>query len=78
MKKLLIYLKTSTETNQFKTSIQAYSSVTHYFSSYLGKRKLDLWGCFVGKAYMYMRDGLHLNRKGAAVSQQQSTVAWVA
>ena len=34
---------------------------------YMGKRKLDLWGCFVGRADMYMRDGLHLSGNGAAV-----------
>ena len=30
---------------------------------------VDLWGCFVGGggADMYMRDGLHLSGKGAAV-----------
>ena len=37
------------------------------FSSYVGKRKLDLWRCFVGRADMFMRDGLHLSGKGAAV-----------
>ena len=31
------------------------------------KNELDLWGYFVGKEEMYMRDGLHLSRKGAAV-----------
>ena len=31
------------------------------------KRKLDLLGCFVGRADMFMRDGLHLSGKGAAV-----------
>ena len=31
------------------------------------KRKLDLWGCFVGRADMFMRDELHLSGKGAAV-----------
>ena len=25
---------------------------------------VDLCGCFVGRADMYMRDGLHLSRKG--------------
>ena len=28
---------------------------------------LDLWGHFVGKEDMYVRDGLHLSGKGAAV-----------
>ena len=28
---------------------------------------LDLWGYFVGKEDMYVRDGLHLSGKGAAV-----------
>ena len=31
------------------------------------KRKLYLWGCFVGGADIYMRDGLYLSGKGAAV-----------
>ena len=31
------------------------------------KRKLDLWGCFVGRADMFMRDGLHLSGKVAAM-----------
>ena len=28
---------------------------------------LDLWGRFVGKDGMYVRDGLHLSGKGASV-----------
>ena len=28
---------------------------------------VDLWGYFVGKEDMYVRDGLHLNGKGALV-----------
>ena len=28
---------------------------------------VDLWGSFVGRADIYMKDGLHLSRKGAAV-----------
>ena len=28
---------------------------------------IDLWGYFVGKEDVYMRDGLHLSRKQAAV-----------
>ena len=27
---------------------------------------MDLWGCFVGRADMFMRDGLHLSGKGEA------------
>ena len=26
---------------------------------------MDLWGSFVGRADMYMKDGLHLSGKGA-------------
>ena len=43
---------------------------------------MDLWGSFIGKADMYMKDGLHLSGKGQQYlrmdSQQQQTVAWVA
>ena len=28
---------------------------------------VDLWGYFAGKEDMYLRDGLHLSGKGAAV-----------
>ena len=28
---------------------------------------VDLWGSFVGRADMYMKDGLHLSGKGAAI-----------
>ena len=39
---------------------------------------VDLWRCFVGRADMYMRDGLHLNGKGQQYLlmnyQQQSKV----
>ena len=28
---------------------------------------IDLWGYFVGKEDMYVRDGLHLSGKGAAI-----------
>ena len=28
---------------------------------------VDLWGCFVRRAHMYMRGGIHLSGKGAAV-----------
>ena len=31
------------------------------------EEEVDLWGSFVGKADMYMKDGLHLSGKGAAV-----------
>ena len=34
---------------------------------YIWKRKLDLWGSFVGRADIYMRDGLHRSGKWAAV-----------
>ena len=36
---------------------------------------VDFWGCFVGKADMYMRDGLHLSEKGAAVFADELSVA---
>ena len=35
-----------------------------------GVRFVDVWGYFVGKEDMYMRDGLHLSRKGAALSSE--------
>ena len=38
--------------------------LTCYSRSYAGKRKLDLWGSFVGMADMYTRGGLHLSGKG--------------
>ena len=31
------------------------------------RKGLDLWGRFVGKEYMYVRDGLRVSGKGAAV-----------
>ena len=31
------------------------------------EEEVDLWGSFVGRADMYMKDGLHLSGKGAAV-----------
>ena len=44
---------------------------TGWYSSCVGKRTevgfVDLWDCFVGKEEMYVRDGLHLSGKGAAV-----------
>ena len=49
--------------------------LTRMFSSYVGKRKLDLWGCFVGRADMFMRDGLHLSGKVAAVFADELSVA---
>ena len=36
---------------------------------------MDLWGCVVGRADMYMRDGLHLSGKGAAVFADELSVA---
>ena len=33
---------------------------------------VDLWGRFVGRADMYMRNGLHLSGKGAAVFDELS------
>ena len=36
---------------------------------------VNLWGCFVGRADMYMRDGLHLSGKGAAVFADGLTAA---
>ena len=30
---------------------------------------VDLWGSFVGRADMYMKDGLHLSGKGAQYSR---------
>ena len=38
---------------------------------------VDMWGSFVGKADMYMKDGLHLSGKGAAVFVDGLSV-WVA
>ena len=28
---------------------------------------VDVWGCFVGRGDMFMRDGLHLSGKGTAM-----------
>ena len=39
------------------------------------KRKVDLWGSFVGRADMYMKDGLHLSGKGAAVFADKLSAA---
>ena len=36
---------------------------------------VDLWGRLVGRAEMYMKDGLHLNGKGAAVFADGLTAA---
>ena len=33
----------------------------------MGRRKLDLWGCFVGRADMYMRGELHLSESSGNV-----------
>ena len=38
-------------------------------------RKVDLWGSFVGRADMYMKDGLHLSVKGAAVFADKLSAA---
>ena len=35
---------------------------------------MDLWGSFVGRADMYMKDGLHLSGKGAAVDSDLGTM----
>ena len=44
-------------------------------ASYVGKMKLDLWGCFVGRADMFTRNGLHLSGKGAAVVTDELSTA---
>ena len=36
---------------------------------------MDLWGSFVGRADMNMKDGLHLSGKGAAVFADGLTAA---
>ena len=36
---------------------------------------VDLWGSFVGRADMYMKDGLHLSGKGAAVFTDKLSAA---
>ena len=36
---------------------------------------MDLWGSFVGRADMYMKDGLHLSGKGAAVFADKLSAA---
>ena len=36
---------------------------------------VDLWDSFVGKEEMYVRDGLHLSGKGAAVFAEGPSVA---
>ena len=36
---------------------------------------VDLWGSFVGRADMYMKDGLHLSGKGAAVFADERSAA---
>ena len=42
---------------------------------HMGERKLDLWGSFFGRADMYMKDGLHLSGKGAAVFADELSAA---
>ena len=42
---------------------------------HVGKRKLDLWGRFVGRADMYTTDGLHLSGNGAAVFADELSAA---
>ena len=34
-----------------------------------------MWGCFVGRAYIYTRDGLHVSGKGAAVFVDELSAA---
>ena len=36
---------------------------------------VDMWGSFVGRADMYMNDGLHLSGKGAAVFVDELSAA---
>ena len=36
---------------------------------------MDLWGRFVGRADIYMRDGRHLSGKGAAVFADELSAA---
>ena len=38
-----------------------------WWSRCVRRKGLDLWGRFVRKEDMYVRDGLHLSGKGAAV-----------
>ena len=52
--------------------------LTRYFSSYVVKMKLDLWGCFVGRADLFMRDVERVQQCVLMNSQEQLTVAWVA
>ena len=51
-----------------------YTYIAQMCLKYIGKRKLDLWRCFVGRADMYMRDGLHPSGKGAAVFADELSV----
>ena len=39
---------------------------------------VDLWGSFVGRADMYMKDCLHLSGKEVAIFADGLTSAWVA
>ena len=43
------------------------STIAHVKCEGEGVGSVDLWGYFVGKEDMYVRDGLHLSGKGAAV-----------
>ena len=36
---------------------------------------MNLWGCFVERAYMFMRDGFHPSGKGAAVFADELSAA---
>ena len=36
---------------------------------------MDLWECFAGRADIYMKDGLHLSRRGAAVFVDELSAA---
>ena len=36
---------------------------------------MDLWGSFVGRADMYMKDGVHLSGKGVAVFADELSAA---
>ena len=36
---------------------------------------MDLWVSFVGRADMYMKDGLHLSGKGVAVFEDELSAA---
>ena len=66
-------------------SVSVQRMAINTFSTFLGKRQLDVLIFVLGMADMDMRDGLHLSGKGAAVfadeladDQQQLKVAWEA